>query len=123
MNELSTLLEKVLPQYQRVSLAPPLRELLKMSQSELQKHQYVMFKSIDSGGNIYLVQNPALMEWQVWRHGELVRKGFIPTDKPLTVVRMKPKLVSKEEMRQVDRPKTDLVKASDVKVKQLNLGS
>lgn len=123
MNDLSALLEKVLPQYQRVSLAPSLKELLKMGDSQVQQHQYVMFKSIDNTGNIYLVQNPALMEWQVWRHGELMRKGLITGDKPLTVIRMKPKLVAKEELRQTERPKADLVKAGDVKIKQLNLGA
>lgn len=112
-NELGSMLEKVLPQYKKVSEAPPLAILDKMSTFEINKHYHVMFKAIDSLGNIYLVQNPNLMSWQMLH-------GISP------VKCIKPRLVSKEEMRSYEQPrtqeKTDLVKADNTKIKQLRLG-
>ena len=52
--EINLILDRILPEYKRISAAPT-----HLEQHEIRDERLKLYKSTDAGGNVFLIQNPS----------------------------------------------------------------
>lgn len=69
-----TRLDSVAAYLRRVDEAPDLAALILMSHAEIEQEAARRYKALDSAGNIYQIQNPALMSYQCSRGASVISR-------------------------------------------------
>lgn len=67
-NASSKILDKILPEYQKISEAP-----INLEPEQIEYERHKKYKSIDKDGDIYLIQNPAVWHETVDAYGKITK--------------------------------------------------